>query len=138
MKISLPAGKDREIELKPEEVLCNDIVLPGEFNPHNTRLWAINNEYGYLGAVWAQNEQDALDELVDADLGAGLLLDPEDVKKMDDEERDELSYLGNAGEPADLQYAGITEIKWKPERDWKLLCMFAEARGKGCDTLADF
>ncbi len=68
----LPA---REVELEDERILCNDIILPfGEFNPHNVRLWVIGNEFGALGAVWASHEQDALDELVDADLGGGLLM----------------------------------------------------------------
>ena len=61
----LPA---REIELPDESILCNNIILPWEFNPHKVHLYAIGHEFGAVGAVWASHEQDALDELVDSGL----------------------------------------------------------------------
>ena len=118
------------VEIEPERVLCNDVTFAGEFNPHHTRLWVIGNEFGALGAVWAQCEQDALDELVDKGLGDGLLID---VKDADEE----TSFLGNAGEPADLTYCWMNEVDFKPERDWQLMIKFAEARGACADTLDD-
>ena len=120
----------REIELEAERVLCNDVRLPGEHHPYNLRLWVIGNEFGALGAVWATCEQDALDELVDAGLGDGLLVEPHD-----DDDRQELSYLGNAGEPADLDNAWMQTVAFDPARDWQLLCRFAEARGAGAKSL---
>jgi hypothetical protein len=67
------------IEINGDKILCNDIVLPTETHPHNIRLWFVGNEFGALGAIWASSEQDALDELVDAGLGDGLLIDAKDV-----------------------------------------------------------
>jgi len=54
-----------------------------------------------------------------------------------EEEQEEIARLGNAGEPADLTYAWIKPVVFNTKTDWKLLCMLAEARGKGCDTLDD-
>ena len=122
-------------ELDADRILCNDIKLPGEHSFHNTRLWVIGNEYGALGAVWASNEQDALDELVDADLGNGLLVDEDHVESLTDEERDELSHLGNAGEWADLTYCWMAEVSFDKQRDFNLLLKFAEARGACVDHL---
>lgn len=120
----LPA---REIELPPERIRCNDVVLPWEYHPHKMRLWVIGNEYGALGAVWASHEQDALDELVDSDLGAGLLIDEADADE-------DSARLGNAGEPANLDNAWLQVVdlaKCAPQT----LCLFAEARGNGSSTL---
>lgn len=118
----LPA---REIELAPERILCNDVTLPWE-NNGNTRLYVLGNEFGAMGAVWATNDQDALDELVDAELGDGILIEGEIEKDM------EISYVGNHGKPADLTYLWI---QFANLTDPKLLCAFAEARGAGKNNL---
>lgn len=117
-----------EVELSDERILCNDITFPWGYNPHNTRLWLICNEYGALGAVWANCDQDALDELVDNDLGNGLLIDEDDADE-------DCCRLGNAGEPANLDYCSIAVVRLDPALDCQLLCRFAEARGANCDTL---
>lgn len=119
-----------EVELSDERILCNDITFPWGYNPHNTRLWLICNEYGALGAVWASCEQDALDTLVDENLGDGLLIDESDAD--DDSPR-----LGNAGEPANLDYCHMETVRLVPAHDCKLICRFAEARGAGADKLSD-
>ena len=132
LKQNLPfAGNQRIVELEAERILCNDIVLPGEHHPHNVRLWVIGNEYGALGAVWADCEQDALDELVDAGLGDGLLVDEKDAE--------DCARLGNAGEPADLDSAWLAPVEWQWEngRDVALLLKLAEARGANVSTLDD-
>jgi hypothetical protein len=118
----LPA---REIEIEAERVLANDVTLPWEFNPHNVRLWVIGNEFGALGAVWASHEQDALDTLVDENLGDSLIVEEADWSE-------DGTRLGNAGEPCDLtnvwiQLADLT--------DCRLLCAFAEARGAAENNL---
>lgn len=121
----LPA---RSIELKPERILANNVTFDGEYNPHNTRLFVIGNEFGALGAVWADCDQDALDELVDAGLGNGLLVDEADADE-------DCARLGNAGEPANLDYAWIQTVDFQPARDWRLMVAFAEARGAAQTTL---
>ena len=117
------------IELELDRILCNDVTLPGEFNPHDVRLWVVGNEFGALGAVWG-GEHDALDTLVDANLGDGLLIDEEDAD-------DETPRLGNAGEPADLDHAWMREVRLTWQDDAKLIAAFSEARGSGADTLDD-
>ena len=135
-KITLPL-KTGEVELAPEHIRCDDIILPGEYNPHHKRLWVTIARYGALGATWADNVQEALDELVDHDLAGNILVDEAHVASMDEAEQEELARLGNAGEPCDLTDVDVQEVVFKPERDWKLLCKFAEARGKGCDNLSE-
>lgn len=120
-----PAG---EWQLSPETVLCNDVTFPGEYNPHNVRLWIIGHEFGPVGAVWAQCEQDALDELVDSGLGDCFLIDEKDADE-------DCSRLGNAGEPANLDNAWMRVVEFAPDRDWQIMLRFAEARGAGHSTL---
>jgi hypothetical protein len=122
-----PAG---QFELEPERILCNDVRLPGESHPYGLRLWVIGNEYGALGAVWADCEQDALDILVDEGLGDGLLIEEADADE-------DSARLGNAGEPANLDNAWLRTVVFEPARDWQLLCKFAEARGAAATTLDD-
>lgn len=124
-------------ELDGERILCNDVKLPWEGNYHNTRLWVIWHEFGPVCAVWADCEQDALDTMVDEDLGGAFLLDDDAVSEATEEEREEWASLGNAGEYADLTYCGIAPVVFDLARDCRLLCAFAEARGEGRDTLAD-
>ncbi len=81
-----------------------------------------------MGAVWADCEQDAFDELVDADLAGGILIDEADADE-------ETARLGNAGEPCNMDYAWIQVVHLDTARDCKLLCRFAEARGANQTTL---
>jgi len=133
-KIALPL-KHGEVELDVDRIRCDDIILPGEFNPHNKRLWVTMSRYGALGATWADNMGEALDELVDHDLAGNLLVDEKHLSEMDEAEQEELARLGNAGEPCDLTDVDVQPVVFKPERDWKLLCKFAEARGAGVSNL---
>ena len=123
-QVELAPGK---CELEGERILCNDIRLPGSTNYQNSVLWVIGNEYGPLGAAWG-NEQDALDALVDGDLAAGILIDEADADE--DSPR-----LGNADEPANLDYCWMVEVEFKAERDLALLLAFARAEGAGDNTL---
>jgi hypothetical protein len=137
-KIALPLKGGKEIEIDADRILCNDIVLPCDATyKQKTKLWVIWNEYGPMGAVWADSDQDALDLLVDSDLAQGILVDEDVLKDMDEEAKEELAQLGNAGEYCDLNYAGLESVVFKPERDWKLMCRFAEARGAQVDRLGD-
>ena len=120
----------REVEVDAKRVLTNDVTFQWESNPHNVRLWLIGNEYGVMGAVWADCEQDALDELVDADLGAGILIDESDADE-------ECARLGNAGEPACLDNCRLEAVDLDKQTQ-RLLCAFAEARGAEADTLYDY
>jgi hypothetical protein len=116
------------VELDGERILTNDIHFAGDFNPHNVKLWVIGNEYGAMGAVWADCEQDALDELVDSGLGDGLLIEEKDATEDSDR-------LGNAGEPADLDYVWMAEVEFDPACDIKTMLKLAEAKGACEDNL---
>lgn len=130
-KLEIVAGQ-HHVALEPEKIMANNVILPWEFNPHNVRLWVIGHEFGAIGAVWADNEQDALDELVDHGLGECLLVqDP----KLTEEDNDQYTPLGNAGELADLTYVWTAPVIFDFSRDCILLCMFAEARGSTISTL---
>jgi alpha-L-arabinofuranosidase len=123
------------VELEGERILCNNIILPGEFNPHRIRLWVIGNEYGPLCAVWADCEQDAFDEATDAGMLDSFIVSPEDYEAMNDDEKENCAHLGNAGELANLDYAWVAEVEFKPERDLSLLLAFARADGARSNTL---
>ena len=137
-KTALPLKGGKEIEVDEDRILCNDIVLPCDASyKQKTKLWVVWNEYGPMGAVWADSDQDAMDLLVDSDLAQGILVDEATLKGMDEEAREELATLGNAGEYCDLAHAGLESVSFKPERDWKLMCRFAEVRGAQVDKLGD-
>jgi hypothetical protein len=123
------AGNPCIVEMEAERILCNDVTLPTE-TKSSVRLWVAGNEYGALGAVWADCEQDALDELVDAGLGDGLLIDEKDVNE-------ETTRLGNASKPCNLDNAWLAPVQWDYTRDIILLLKLAEAKGSNADTLAD-
>ena len=145
-KIKLPAtdqstdnSPNAFIEVEPSRVLCNDVVLPGERNPNHTRLWIVSAAFSnwptFLGAVWADNEQDALDTLIDEGLGEALLVEEEALVSMDDDEREELFYLGNAGKACDLTNVGLEPVRFSVTRDRELLAMFKDARENGLANL---
>ena len=129
------ASSPRFAELEDSDILCNNVVLPEEFHPYNVRLWVIGNEYGALCALWADCEQDALDELIDQGKGDSFLVSEETQKEATEEEREEWTGLGSASEPCDLSHAWLAPVEFEPARDWKVLCRFAEARGQNSDTL---
>ena len=130
-KIKFFGQGQSEIEIDSDCVLANNVTFEGEYNPYKTRLWLIHNEYGYIAAVWADNEQDALDTAVDNGLLDSCLLSEEDLKDFDE---DDICYLGNAGEPFDLQYIGMESLSTSSIPVSTLL-KFAEARGAGAKTL---
>lgn len=106
-----------------DDILINDVTFPWEYNPHNVRLWVIGNEYGPIVALWATSEGNALDQMLDEGYETFLVEDPED-----DPGGDKYAYLGNAGEPCNLDYAWIKEVRLDPAQDIRLIVALAEAR----------
>ena len=124
------------VTIPDDRILANDVTFPHEYNPHNVRLWVIGNEYGAICAVWADCEQEALDEALDAGKLDSFLVEPEDV------DPDLLAdgfyaHLGNAGEITDLSYCSMEEISLN-DQDMKFIIALAEARGAGHDNLEPF
>ncbi len=137
LKQNLPfAQNPRVVELKDEQILCNNIILPGEFNPHNVRLWVIGHEFGPVAAVWASCEQDAFDELVDQGFGDCFLVKQEVFDKMSFQEQQETTALGNASEPCDLSTAWIAEVEFDKTRDFDILIQLAKASVYNIKSLA--
>lgn len=106
-------------ELAESDILLNDVTMPGDYNPHNVRLWVIGHEFGPICALWAANEQDALDEMLDQGYEHFLVADEDFDFTLDEEGF--YAYLGNAGEPCDLSYAWIKPIVLDEKRDFRLL-----------------
>ena len=125
----------REVELDDDKILCNNVVLPWGFTPHFVRFWVIGNEFGPLCAVWADCEQDALDEAVDGNLLDSLQVDPAEFAQMPEDERDGFAHLGNASEPFDLTSVWVQTVRLSPEKDCQLLCALAYASGGGHKTI---
>jgi len=117
--IKLYDNEGQAHELAESDILLNDVTMPGDYNPHNVRLWVIGHEYGPICALWAANEQDALDEMLDQGYEQFLVAD-EDFD-FDLDEQGHYAHLGNAGEPCDLSYAWIKPIVLEPARDFRLL-----------------
>lgn len=132
--MKIKTAKFGEVDLPDKKLLCNNVILSGEFNPHNVRLWIVGNEYGALCGVWASCEQDALDEGLNAGLLDSFLVDIEDLEKMTEDEREELTPLGNAGEYCDLTYTWVEEVI-QAEQPIKFFIDFARADGAGQTTL---
>lgn len=121
------------VELAPEKIMTGDIIFPWEFNPNNVGLFIVFNEYGPLFAIWGE-EHEILDIAVDSNLLDRCLIDEKEFSKMNEDEKEDITYLGNASEPFD-----ITNINYKRvdliKQDIKLLCKLAEARGANANNL---
>lgn len=159
--IKMPYG---DIEVDTDDILCNDVTFPGEYNPHNTRLWVIEIGHGYhssFAGIWAHNEQDALDEAADQGILDNLRLDEAEQNDRTDHDdnclkpenmdlgtwytenndqccnySENFARLGNAGEPFDLDNVGIRPVDLT-KQDLSFMMLLAEARGANVDKLSD-
>jgi hypothetical protein len=98
--------------------VCNpdDAIWAGDYNPYNVRLWLIH-DHGFVVAVsWASNLQDALDEAADSGKLDSFQVDEADAADYggDIYNCDSLAYLGNAGEPFDIEALGYIEFAAPP------------------------
>lgn len=106
--------------LDAEKILCNEEpILPGDHHPYKMRLWVIGHEFGAICAVWATNDQDALDNAVNLNMLDCFLAETQDY------EDENLTPLGNAGELFNLNLCWMFPVEFKIERDWELLKAFA-------------
>jgi len=116
-------------ELEPDKILANEVTLPWEGHYHGNQAWVIGNEFGAICLIWANNEQEALDEACDQGLMESFLSEEQD------HENEELTGLGNASELHDLTYCWLLPVAWDVARDVEILCKLAECRGGGYDHL---
>lgn len=123
----------RSVELEDDRIsVCGESCGLAFHGQSGGSLWVIGNEFGALGAVVADHEQEAFDTLCDRGLAAGLACD----EPKTPEEEEEITRLGNAGEPHDLTNAWIQRVDLDPARDIKLIVALAQADGAGVNFLS--
>jgi len=131
---------DNRLTLDADRILANDVIVPGETNPHKVGLWLIESVYGPLGAVWADNEADALDEAADEELLDALSLSEEDAEErttgIGDDTEEDFARLGNDSSPFDLDNANIRRLAWTdiPKETQEALLL---AREEGLEDLSE-
>jgi hypothetical protein len=98
-----------EIKWTDLDVVDIDEFIPeGEYNPHNIRPFLLHDHGFVLCVVFASHLQDALDAAVDANKLDHLQIAE---SEMDDYNDESLTYLGNAGEPFDIDTLSYIELK---------------------------
>lgn len=127
--------KAGSFDVKNDQIFTDNFTLPFSYNPYNCRLWVVCKEYGAVCAVWADNEQDALDLMLDKGIES-FLISEQDFLDMTEDEKEEVCFLGNAGEPNDLTYCQLHPVvfEWNKETI-ELLNAFIVAIEREEDTL---
>lgn len=134
-----PNGKDKEsvrnVEFCGYTVNAKNFLFNGSYR--TGKLYAISEPFGNfsrcLAILWAENESDALDEAVNANLLDSLQVDEQDATEGQDSEgfpqdKDGIARLGNASEPFDISELTITEItaeQW--QADWIFCVMLGQS-----------
>jgi len=132
-KFSLYTTQGSGTSLPADRILANNVVLPTDKYPGKTKLWVVFTSHGPTGAVWADNMEEALDELVDNELAGAILLDEEHVKPEDE---DHIARCGNNGQPCDLSDVVVEKVDFSNiNKNFELMLKLAEARGAGHDNL---
>lgn len=137
MSVSILTKRGNVFEVNSEDFRLNGVVFPYQYNPHNIRPWAIGHAFGVVCVVWASCEQDAFDEMVDANYEQ-FIVPPDRLAEMSDEEREELVGLGNASELCDLSDAWIDEIVIDHKAEgFRLWVDIAVSLERGADRMVD-
>jgi hypothetical protein len=131
-KFGLYTSQGSSASLPANRIMCNDIILPTDKYRGKTKLWVVFTSHGPAGAVWADNMQGALDQLVDSNLAGAILLDEESVTSESDEH---IARLGNYGLPCNLDDVVVEYVDFSNQRNLELMLKLAEARGAGRDNL---
>lgn len=114
--------KFREIYFTDADVVNRDDFIPaGDSNPHKVRPWLIHDAGFTVAIVFASCEQDALDEAADAGKLDGFQVTESDMADYGPD-CDGLAFLGNAGEPFDIQTLDMIEL---PNPPFSFAALFA-------------
>lgn len=120
--------------------VCNpdNFVPDGDYNPHNIHPWLLHDHGFTVAIVFASNLQDAIDEAVDEDKMDRYAIGDVDLLDYHDDDcaskvrvpgtgniaaaactcdTPGVSYLGNAGEPFDIETLGFVELQ-NPPASW--------------------
>jgi hypothetical protein len=97
-------------------VNASDFIPAGDYNPHKVRPFLLHDHGFVLAVVFADCLQDALDEAADADKLDRYMITAEEFDDYVDEKGNEegVTYLGNAGEPFDIESLGAIELPNPP------------------------
>lgn len=139
----MATAKFREIQFSDANVVNKEDFIPeGEYNPHRVRPWLLHDHGFVLAIVFASSLQDALDTAVDEGVLDRYEIDPTNEKEREDymvkdvvppgsdpncpdfmdkdggkwwwQEGKEPAYLGNAGEPFDIESLQYEELPNPP------------------------
>jgi len=85
-------------------VNVDDFIPAGEYNPHNVRLWVLHDHGFVVACVFADCLQDAVDIAVDENKMDRYQVTEDEAGDYGGNiyDSESLSYLGNAGEPFDI------------------------------------
>lgn len=88
-----------------------DFIPRGEYNPHHVRPWLALDHGFPIGIVFASGAQDALDELADSGRLDRYKVPEGDLPRREEEDEEHgISYLGNAGEPYQIESMMLEEL----------------------------
>ena len=115
-----------QIKWSDEDVVnVRDFIPAGEYNPHNVRPWLLHDHGFTVAVVFADCLQNAIDIAVNEDKMDRFLVGEEELGDYTGEPYDEegISYLGNAGEPFDIETLGFVELP-HPKADLSFAALF--------------
>jgi hypothetical protein len=115
-----------EVRFSDADVVNADAFIPsGAHNPHKVRPFLLHDHGFVLAVVFADCRQDAIDEAVDAGKLDRYLVTPDDLKGYENGEG--ISFLGNAGEPFDIEGLDAIEL---PNPPFSFVALFNAHREK--------
>ena len=108
----------KEMTIQGVKFTDDDVVNPDDFasyltgtNPHNMHPFILHDHGFTICVVLASNLQDALDEAVDNDKLDSFLINEEDYAAYGiDSDNPTCAFLGNAGEPFDVDFISVIEL----------------------------
>lgn len=129
---------DHDFRFQPKQIASPESFIPhGEYNPHHLRPWILHDSGFVVAIAFASNAQDALDEMVDANLLDAFQIDDADMDdyvvdpcpthkladfdidcKACQDQGETCSRLGNANEPFDIEALSLIEVpatRWTPD-----------------------
>lgn len=96
-------------------VNADDWIAPGDYNPHNVRPWLLHDHGFTVAVVFADCLQDALDIAADAGKLDSFQIAPADAADYGlDTDSPTCAFLGNAGEPFDIEALDALELRNPP------------------------
>jgi len=127
---------DDRLRVDADRILVNDVILPGEANPHKVGPWLITGLGSSPAAlVWAKDEQKALDIAADADLLGEFAVAEEDIEDHEDT-GGAIAHLGNYDDAFDIAHCNVRRLSWRdfPEETQEAIAMACE---EGLEDLSE-